>query len=136
MVAEAMLNNLILLMLPLRAGMSQDEINAILTKIAEQSSYLNSGLVMKEEILNFRIFPDTNFKFPTDSSSNSQALPFAALLDGSESVVVSRIDGTWKLDGKTYKLCRRIGGLINPALFKLEFQNQKWSEKPFDDCII
>ena len=52
--------------------------------------------------MNFRIFPDVDFNFPTDFSSNSQALPFAALLDGCETAVVQE----WmerELDGKSYK---------------------------------
>ena len=57
---------------------------------------------MKEEIIEFSNFPDVNFNFPTNSSSNSQALPFAALLDGSESVVVQGLMER-ELDGKLYK---------------------------------
>ena len=57
---------------------------------------------MKEETLEFSNFPNVNFNFPTNSSSNSQASPFAVLLDGSETVVVQGLMER-ELDGKSYK---------------------------------
>ena len=107
MVAEAMLTSHFI-DAALRAGMSQDEINAILTKIAEQSIISEFWVSDEGGKFEFSNFPDTNFKFPTDSSSNSQALPFAALLDGSESVVVQGLMER-ELDGKSYKYVGVLG---------------------------
>ena len=101
MVAEAMLTSHFI-DAALRAGMSQDEINAILTKVAEQSIISEFWVSDEGGNIEFSNFPDVNFNFPTDSSSNSQALPFAALLDGSESVVVQGLMER-ELDGKPYK---------------------------------
>ena len=101
MVAEAMLTSHFIAA-ALTAGMSQDEINAILTKVAEQSIISEFWVSDDEGNIEFSNFPDVNFNFPTDSSSNSQALPFAALLDGSESVVVQGLMER-ELDGKSYK---------------------------------
>ena len=101
MVAEAMLTSHFI-DAALRAGMSQDEINAVLTKVAEQSIISEFWVSDGGGNIEFSNFPDVNFNFPTDSSSNSQALPFAALLDGSESVVVQGLMER-ELDGKLYK---------------------------------
>ena len=101
MVAEAMLTSHFI-DAALRAGMSQDEINAVLIKIAEQSAITEFWVSDEGGIIEFSNFPDTNFKFPTESSGTSQASPFAALLDGSESVVVQGL-AERELDGKSYK---------------------------------
>ena len=101
MVAEAMLTSHFI-DAALRAGMSQDEINVILTKVAEQSIISEFWVSDEGGNIEFSNIPDTNFKFPTDSSSNSQASPFAGLLDGSESVVVQGLMER-ELDGKSYK---------------------------------
>ena len=101
MVAEAMLTSHFI-DAALRAGMSQNEINAVLTKIAEQSIISEFWVSDEGGKIEFSNFPDTNFKFPTDASDNSQASPFAALLDGSESVVVQGLMER-ELDGKSYK---------------------------------
>ena len=101
MVAEAMLTS-DFIAAALTAGMSQDEINAILTKVAEQSIISEFWISDDEGNIEYSNFPDVNFNFPTNSSSNSQALPFAALLDGSESVVVQGLMER-ELDGKSYK---------------------------------
>ena len=99
MVAEAMLTSHFI-DAALRAGMSQDEINAVLTKITEQSIISEIWVSDDRGNIEFSNFPDVDFKFPTDPSSNSQALPFAALLDGSESVVVQGLMER-ELDGKS-----------------------------------
>ena len=101
MVAEAMLTSHFI-DAALRAGMSQDEINAVLTKIAEQSIISEFWVSDEGGNIEFSNFPDVNFNFPTDSSSNSQASPFAVLLDGSETVVVQGLMER-ELDGKSYK---------------------------------
>ena len=101
MVAEAMLTSHFI-DAALRAGMSQDEINAVLTKIAEQSIISEFWVSDEGGNIEFTNFPDVDFKFPTDSSGTSQAVPFAVLLDGSETVVVQE----WmerELDDKSYK---------------------------------
>ena len=101
MVAEAMLTSHFI-DAALRAGMSQDEINAILTKIAEQSVITEIWVSDEGGKIEFSNFPNTKFKFPTDSSGNSQASPFATLLDGSESVIVQGLMAR-ELDGNLYK---------------------------------
>ena len=101
MVAEAMLTSHFI-DAALRAGMSDDEINAVLIKIAEQSIIFEFWVSDEGGNIEISNFPDTNFKFPTDSSSSSQASPFAALLDGSEAVIVQGLVER-ELDGRSYK---------------------------------
>ena len=101
MVAESMLTSHFI-DAAFRAGTSQDEINAVLTKIAEQSIISEFWVSDEGGNIEFSNFSDVNFNFPTDSSSNSQASPFAVLLDGSETVVVQGLMER-ELDGKSYK---------------------------------
>ena len=101
MVVEAMLTSHFI-DAALRSGMSQDEINAVLTKIAEQSIISEFWVSDEEGNIEISNFPDVDFKFPKDSSGNSQASPFAVLLDGSETVVVQGLMER-ELDGKSYK---------------------------------
>ena len=101
MVAEAMLTSHFI-DAALRAGISQDEINAILTKVAEQSVISEFWVNDERGNIEFTNFPDIDFKFPIDSSGTSQATPFAVLLDGSETVVVQGLMER-ELDGKSYK---------------------------------
>ena len=82
--------------------MSQDEINVILIKIVEQSVITEFWVSAVGGNIEFSNFPDINFKFLTDSSGNSRASPIAALLDGSEAVIVQGLMER-ELDGKSYK---------------------------------
>ena len=101
MVAEAMLTSHFI-DAALRAGMSQEEINVVLTNIAEQSIISEFWVSDEGGNIEFTNFPDVDFKFLTDSSSSSQASPFVALLDGRETVVVQGLMER-ELDGESYK---------------------------------
>ena len=116
MVAEAMLTSHFI-DAALRSGMSQDEINAVLTKIAEQSIISEFWVSDEEGNIEFSNYPDVNFNFPTDSSSNSQASPFAVLLDGSETVVVQGLMER-ELDGKSYKYVG-VSGIDKPRIVQI-----------------
>ena len=116
MVAEAMLTSHFI-GAALRAGISQDEINAILTKVAEQSVISEFWVSDEGGNIEFSNYPGINFKFPTDSSSNSQASPFAALLDGSEFVVVQGLIER-ELDGKSYKYVG-VSGTDKPRIVQI-----------------
>ena len=116
MVVEAMLTSHFI-DAALRSGMSQDEINAVLTKIAEQSIISEFWVSDEEGNIEFSNYPDVNFNFPTDSSSNSQASPFAVLLDGSETVVVQGLMER-ELDGKSYKYVG-VSGIDKPRIVQI-----------------
>ncbi len=116
MVAEAMLTSHFI-DAALKEGMSQDEINAVLTKIAEKSIISEFWVSDEGGNIEFSNFPNVNFKFPTNSSSNSQASPFAALLEGSESVVVQELMER-ELDGKSYKYVG-VSGTDKPRIVQI-----------------
>ena len=85
-----------------KAGTSAEEINAALAKVAAGSAIAEFWISDETGAIEFTNIPGTGFKFPTDPASKSQAAPFAALLDGSKSVVVQRFQPR-ELDKKMFK---------------------------------
>ena len=84
--------------------------------------------------MNFLIFPTQTSNFQRIHPKIRRLSPFAALLDGSEAVIVQGLMDR-ELDGKSYKYVG-VSGTDNSELFKLEFQNRNWSENQFDNYII
>ena len=85
-----------------KAKMSPDEINAALAKVAAGSAISEFWIGDETGAVEFTNIPGTGFKFPTDPASKSQAAPFAALLDGSKSVVIQGFQPR-ELDKKVFK---------------------------------
>lgn len=85
-----------------KAGMSKDEINAALTKVASESAISEFWISDEKGGIEFTNIPDMSFKFPTDPAGKSQAAPFAALLDGSKTVVIQDFRAR-EFDGKMFK---------------------------------
>ena len=85
-----------------RAGMSKDEINAALTKVAAGSAISEFWISDEKGRVEFTNIPGTSFTFSTDTAAKSQAASFAALLDGSKSVVVQGFQPR-ELDAKMFK---------------------------------
>ena len=85
-----------------RAGMSKDEINAALTKVAAGSAISEFWISDEKGRVEFTNIPGTSFTFATDTAAKSQAASFAALLDGSKSVVVQGFQPR-ELDAKMFK---------------------------------
>ena len=86
----------------LKAGMSKDEINAALIKVAAGSAISEFWISDEKGRIEFTNVPGTSFKFPTDPAGKSQAAPFAALLDGSKAVVVQDFQAR-ELDARMFK---------------------------------
>lgn len=101
MVAQAMLTAYFV-DAALKAGMSQEEINVVFKKIAEESAISEFWVSDENGNVEFTNFPDVNFSFPTDPSGTSQAAPFAALISGEKNVVVQAFSER-ELDNKIYK---------------------------------
>lgn len=101
MVAQAMLTAHFVAA-ALKAGMSKDEINAALTKVAAESAISEFWVSDGKGGIEFTNVPGTSFKFPTDPAGKGQAAPFAALLDGSKTVVVQGFQPR-DLDKKVFK---------------------------------
>ena len=72
----------------LKAGMSTDDINAVLAKVADQTVISEFWISDETGRIAFTNLPGTAFTFPTDPEASTQAAPFATLLSGAESVVV------------------------------------------------
>ena len=90
MVAQAMLTAHFI-NAALKAGMSTDDINAVLAKIAEQTVISEFWISDETGRIVFTNIPGTEFVFPTDPEAGTQAAPFATLLNGDETVVVQDV---------------------------------------------
>lgn len=101
MVAQAMLTAHFIAA-AVKAGMSKDEINAALTRVAAGSAISEFWISDEKGRIEFTNIPGTSFKFPTDPAGKSQAAPFAALLDGSKTVVVQGFQAR-ELDARMFK---------------------------------
>ena len=101
MVAQAMLTAHFIAA-ALKAGMNKDEINAALTKVAAGSAISEFWISDEKGRIEFTNIPGASFKFPTDPAAKSQAAPFAALLDGSKTVVVQGFQAR-ELDARMFK---------------------------------
>ena len=101
MVAEAMLTAHFI-DAALKAGMSTDEINAVLAKIASQTVISEFWVSDEAGRVVFSNFPDTAFAFPTDPDAGTQAAPFATLLSGADTVVVQGVQPR-ELDAAPFK---------------------------------
>ena len=87
MLAEAMLTAHFVAAV-LKAGMGREEIDAVLTDIAEHSAVTEFHVTDKKGRRVFSNVKETEFTFPTDPDAGTQAAPFAQLLDGTETAVV------------------------------------------------
>ena len=89
MLAEAMLTAHFVAA-ALKAGMGREEINAVLTDIAEHSAVTEFHVTDRMGRRVFTNVKGIDFTFPTDPDADTQAAPFAQLLDGTKSVVVQK----------------------------------------------
>ena len=101
MVAEAMLTAHFI-DAALKAGMSTDEINAVLAKIASQTVISEFWISDEAGRVVFSDLPDTAFAFPADPDAGTQAAPFATLLSGADTVVVQSVQPR-ELDAAPFK---------------------------------
>ena len=86
----------------LKAGMSADDINVVLAKVAEQTVISEFWISDETGQIAFTNFPGTSFSFPTDPEAGTQAAPFATLLSGDETVVVQGVQPR-ELDAAPFK---------------------------------
>ena len=73
------------------AGMSDAEINAILTRIADVTIISEFWVSDDQGKVVFTNMPGTGFAFPTSNDAEGQAAPFAALLTGEKDVVIQEV---------------------------------------------
>lgn len=70
------------------AGMTTDEINAVLAEVADESAISEFWVTDEEGNVVYTNNTEIDFKFPTDPDEDTQAAPFAALLYGEKTIVV------------------------------------------------
>ena len=70
------------------AGRSAEEINAVLASIAERTVLAEFWVTDGDGQVVHTNIEGSTFRFPTDPAAGTQSAPFAALLDGSQTVVV------------------------------------------------
>lgn len=86
----------------IRAGMSTEMIDSALAEIADQTKISEFWISDENGRIEFTNIGGTTFQFPTDPEGDSQAAPFAALLQGSEEVVVQNLQER-EYDGELFK---------------------------------
>ena len=91
-----------------KAGMDADEINGVLAAVAEGSVISEFWVSDETGQVVYTNVPGTEFAFPTDPESDSQAAPFAALLTG-EQAVVDQDFMPRAVDGMVYKYVAAAG---------------------------
>ena len=72
----------------LQAGMDEEQINAVLADIADNSVITEFWISDETGKIAFTNVPGTEFAFPTDPHAGTQAAPFAVLLQGKVNIVV------------------------------------------------
>ena len=85
-----------------KAGMDRDAINAVLSRIADETIISEFWVSDANGEIAFTNIEGVDFTFPTDPAADSQAAPFAALLTGDETVVVQGA-APRVLDGATFR---------------------------------
>ena len=100
-----------------KAGMTAEEINAALAKVAEQSIISEFWISDENGQIAFSNIQGAEFAFPTDPKAGTQAAPFAVLLDGMESVVVQEAQPR-ELDAAIFKYVG-VAGVDQPRVVQV-----------------
>ena len=119
MVAEAMLTAHYIAA-ALKAGMTPDEINAELQKIAGKTVISEFWISDDKGEVVFSSVPDAEFSFGTDPDADRQAAPFVNLLLGEASVVVQDAQPR-DLDGAVFQYVG-VAGVDGPRIVQVGFR--------------
>lgn len=104
----------------LQADMAPDEINAALTRIANQTVITEFWISDGDGQIVFTNMPGLDFAFPTDPEADTQAAPFAALLLGQESVIVQDVQPR-EFDGRLFQYVG-VAGIDQPRIVQVGMQ--------------
>ena len=106
----------------IRAGMTQQEINVALGRIAGSTVIDEFWISDERGRIEYTNVPGLNFRFPTDPDSGSQAAPFANLLIGGETVVVQ--DARLReADGALFQYVG-VAGVDRPRIVQVGFDRR------------
>ncbi|MDE0334731.1 MAG: hypothetical protein OXI64_07200 [Defluviicoccus sp.] len=126
MVAEAMLTAHFVAA-ALKAGMERDEINAVLTLVAERSAVTEFWVSDEKGRVVFTNVKGIDFTFPTDPEAGTQAAPFAALLDGSRTVVKQE-SRPREADRKVFKYVG-VAGVDRPRIVQVGISAEEFGKR-------
>lgn len=101
----------------LQAGMTAEEINAALSRIAAQTVIDEFWISDADGRIAFTNVPGTEFAFPTDPGAGTQAAPFAVLLSG-DAAVVAQGTQPRELDGMPFKYVA-VAGADQPRIVQV-----------------
>ena len=99
------------------AGMSADEINASLARIADDTLIAEFWISDETGRVVFTSAPGVEFTFPTDPNAGTQAAPFAQLLNGSKQVVIQGVEPR-ELDQKPFMYVG-VAGVDQPRIVQV-----------------
>ena len=126
MVAEAMLTAHFVAA-ALKAGMERDEINTVLTRVAERSAVTEFWVSDEKGRVVFTNVKGIDFTFPTDPKGGTQAAPFAALLDGSRTVVTQE-SRPREADRKVFKYVG-AAGVDRPRIVQVGISAEEFGKR-------
>lgn len=110
----------------IKAGLDAGAINAVLTKVANQSVISEFWVSDEQGNVEFTNTGVESFKFPADSEADSQSAPFAALLSGTQTVVVQNTQPR-ELDGALFKYVG-VAGVDKPRIVQVGISNAEMSQ--------
>ena len=99
------------------AGHSTEEINAVLASVAERTTLAEFWVTDADGQVVYTNVEGSTFRFPTDPEADTQAAPFAALLDGSKSEVVQCAHPR-ESDGQVFRYVG-VGGVDEPRIVQV-----------------
>lgn len=109
------------------AGMTTDEINAVLAEVADESAISEFWVTDEEGNVVYSNNPETEFKFPTDPDGDTQAAPFAALLNGEETVVVQDMQPR-ESDGMLFRYVG-VAGVDQARIVQVGIEGEEYWDK-------
>ncbi|MCY4400632.1 MAG: hypothetical protein OXE96_15030 [Gemmatimonadetes bacterium] len=100
----------------LKAGIRHNQIETVLAAIVQRSG-ISEFWITDEQGRIILGSEEMDFAFPTDPDSESQAAPFAALLSGSETVVIQD-PAPRELDGRIFQYVG-VAGVDSPRIIQV-----------------
>ncbi len=109
------------------AGMTTDEINAVLAEVADESAIAEFWVTDEEGNVVYTNNTAIEFKFPTDPDGDTQAAPFAALLNGEETVVVQDMQPR-ESDGMMFRYVG-VAGVDQARIVQVGVEGEEYWDK-------
>ena len=109
------------------AGMTTDEINAVLAEVADESAISEFWVTDEEGNVVYTNNTEIDFKFPTDPDGDTQAAPFASLLNGEETIVVQDMQPR-ESDGRMFRYVG-VAGVDQARIVQVGVEGEDYWDK-------